>query len=418
MALSSIVRKIRMWGLKGILGYFRARLENRRWHRYFAKNSRLLKGEPVRGITVVGALSSQGSVHKSLRDFCYSLKDVGVPFQTFDLGRHEVPLADIQSILTPREEFRINKYTHLVEMLSSPVQNGLVPHRGRIVFWEFEDGIVEAYPTLVERSGDVLAMSDFNYEYYRSEFSGRRAVRKILYPLRLDVSQVHEKEICRARWGLKKDEFVVFYNFSYASGWNRKNPLSVVQTFAKAFRDDSQARLILKTASRSAYEENAEKVERCAREEGILDRVTFVDEYLSQAELYDLTNACDVYLSLHRSEGFGLGIAEAMMLGKAVVVTAYSAPLEFCNSENSILVPYEMVKVDCSDVPWYASASQWAEPNVDVAAAALKRLRMDPELLKKLGDNACRTLKDRFSLDNFLKSLLSYLDESSKEGAC
>lgn len=405
----SLYNKFKMWGWRGAMNYLGSRFHVWQEMNAFRKTA-LPRNSPVEtGITVVAALSSQGSVNKAMRDFCFSLKDIGVPFQVFDTGDHSVLPQDIEPILTPVSEFRINRFTHLCEMLSSNVPNGLVHCRGRIVFWEFESGLLEAYPTLVERPGDVLAMSDYNYSYFKTCISGRRKVYKILYPLRMDLSHVLPKSECRRKFDLSQDDFIVFYNFSYASGWNRKNAIGVVEAFAKAFTRVPGAVLVLKTAVKKGHEGRVGQLRQLAIRYGVENKIRFVDDFLSQDDVYNLTNACDVYLSLHRSEGFGLGIAEAMMLGKAVVVTGYSAPLEFCSDENSVLVPYRMVPVECSDVEWYSAAKEWAEPDVSYAASTLRKMFEDPQMVVSLGGRAQASIRERFSTEHFRKSIQDYL---------
>lgn len=410
MKITELVKKLKLYGLKGIVDFLKGRLWERKWHGYFSQNASRWHDESKRGITIVTKLSSQGSVYKVMRDLCFSLRDAGIPFQTLDLGEHEIPPEDMVSIVTPKSDFFITKYASLVEMLSSPVQDGLVRQRGRIVFWEFEDGVLDAYPNLINREGDIIAMSDFIYENLKKELNGKRRVYKVLYPLRLDVERVSQKAECRRKFGLEEKDFVVFYNFSYGSGWNRKNAVGALEAFAKAFRNMPEAKLVFKTAARKTHEDRARQLADHAEELGVSKQVVFVDDYMTQIDVYNLTNACDVYLSLHRSEGLGLGIAEAMILGKAVVVTGYSAPLEFCNERNSMLIPYKMIPVDCSDVPWYSSAKVWADADVNAASKALRKLYDNPTLRNELGAKAKAFVEDHFAIANFKRDINAYLD--------
>ncbi len=144
------------------------------------------------------------------------------------------------------------------------------------------------------------------------------------------------------------------------------------------------------------------------------ERVVFFDDYLTQRDVLNLTNACDVYLSLHRAEGFGLGIAEAMSLGKSVIVTDYSSTTEFCNAANSIPVGYKIVKMDESDNKLYSAAEKWAEPDVDEAAQALSRLYADPKLRAALGTAARESILAQYSVSNFRESVWAYLSEEGK----
>jgi len=400
---------LRRWGLKGVINKIRSEFRQKKRAKWFRRNAVAYPcTNPEPGFTIVASLSSTSALDKTMRDFCFSLRDAGVPFQTYDIGPNLVPEEDIRPILTPREEFRITRYTHLVEVWSSMVPKGLVPTHARILFWEFTDGLLEGLPSLERHPSDIIAMSDFNYDYFKRVFSDR-CVCKILYPLRIETEGVLDKLAARRAFGIPEDDFVVFYNFSFSSGWGRKNPLGAVRAFAQAFRDVPNARLVLKSLHKDEYSERVAELEQAASEGGVSGRVQFVDGYISQQSVFNLTNACDIYLSLHRAEGFGIGIAEAMSLAKPVVVTNYSAVTEFCQPDTACLVPYELVPGERNDLPWYSGVGKWAEPDITAAARALRRLYEDPKLRKNLGEHAREALNDRFSLARFKASVENYL---------
>lgn len=402
--------KLRIWGIRGAIDYIVRRYRDGRINRMFWNNARSYPcANPERGVTVVGPISDKGSLSKVLRDFCFSLKDAGIPFQTFDLGSNSVPGEDVVPILTKREDFRIAKYTHLVEMISSPVPDGIVKNRGRIVFWEFESGLEQGYPVLFERTGDIIGMSDFNYNYYRRAFQGRRNVRKILYPLRIEATPELSPPAARRRFQIPQGDFVVFYNFSYKSGIDRKNPEGAIRAFAGAFRGKSDTRMVLKTVASKEHPDRVRHLRNLVKSLGVEERVMFFDDYLTQRDVLNLTNACDVYLSLHRAEGFGLGIAEAMSLGKPVVVTDYSSTTEFCNAGNSIPVGYRIVRMQNTDNNLYNAAENWAEPNVEEAADALVDLYGDRDKRIRIGAVARGSIFNQYSISNFRKSVLEYL---------
>lgn len=402
--------KLKIWGIRGAIDYMVRRYRDGRINRMFWNNARSYPcANPERGVTVVGPISDKGSLSKVLRDFCFSLKDAGIPFQTFDLGSNSVPDEDVVPILTKREDFRIARYTHLVEMISSPVPDGIVRNRGRIVFWEFESGLEQGYPVLFERTGDIIGMSDFNYNYYRRAFRGRRNVRKILYPLRIEADPELSQAEARSRFRIPQDDFVVFYNFSYKSGIDRKNPEGAIRAFAKAFSDRQDARMVLKTVAANDFPNRVKLLRDLVASLGVEERVMFLDEYLTQRDVLNLTNACDVYLSLHRAEGFGLGIAEAMSLGKPVVVTDYSSTTEFCNADNSILIGYRLVKMQKTENNLYNAAEDWAEPDIEEAAKALACLYEDRERGARIGAAARESIFRQYSIDSFRQSVLEYL---------
>src|SRR5690606_26031032 len=119
-----------------------------------------------------------------------------------------------------------------------------------------------------------------------------------------------------------------------------------------------------------------------------------IDHNLSRAELVGLIEACDCYVSLHRSEGLGLTMAEAMLLGKPVIATGYSGNLEFMDRSNSLLVGYDLVPIG-RDIPPYPGDLLWAEPSCAEAAEAMCWVHEHPDEARALGERARRSAGER-----------------------
>ena len=404
----TIFRKLRVWGWRGVFSYLHRRREailNRKSILRAAQRHR--HGPSLEsGITFVAPLSLQYSNSKTVRDFAYALRAANIPFQTFDTNRTpEIPIEDYGPILTPLEEFNPRRFDHVVEMFQSPFPTGLVPHRARIAFWEGEDGLLEVFPYLAEPD-PVIAMSDFNFNYFRRALPATTPVFKITYPLPLDVSGFDAPKLVRARFGIPPNSFAVFYNFDLGS-WGRKNPEAAIRAFSKAFRNDSHTCLVFKLKWAERFKDRVTRLDVLARETGVRDRLVLVRDYLSRRELHGLTNACDVYFSPHRAEGFGIGIAEAMFLGKPVVATDWSATTEFVRPEHSLPVPYQ--KVPVRDGEYFTSMGFWAEIDVEAAAAELRRLRRNPALAANLGQKAHAFILSHFSSAVFRSDVKQFL---------
>lgn len=417
--LSFAWKKFRLFGVAGVLNYPRilwARYRRKRLFRDMAKRS--LDLCPRRGLSLVAAFSKNISLSKVMRDFLLSLHDAGIPFQALDWceddGESQIKDDRLCKLLTPIDKFSIRKYDHVVGMLSLPFvarELGLVG--ANVAFWEFESGFPDVYPELSNGGVPVIGMSDFNVSYFRSCFASGTPVYKILYPFRpYRRDMLDGPTDVRRRYGIVESDFVVFYNFDYISTYGRKNPEGALRAFAAAFRDEPNAKLVFKTMRASRSPEHVAYLKDLADELGIGDRYTTIDGFIPEKDVYGLTNAANVYLALHRGEGFGLPVLEAMSLGKAVVVTGYSAVLEFCNSDNSILVPYKMVPYsgEKKTGDFYGHVKEWAEPDVDAAARSLRKLYEDRELRERLGVNAQRFVADYFSIENFRQSVESFLE--------
>ncbi len=407
--LKNRVDQVRTWGLRGVVAYLRRLPHERAVARFLARNAAAHAGEtPARGITVVAPLSSSHSLSKAMRDFVVRLRGVGVPCQTFDTGLRDgrVASADYADLVTPRAEFDLLKYDHVVEMLTSPLPAGLPVKRCRVAFWEGEAGILKTFPYLVD-SDVVVAMSDFNAAYYRREFPPSVKIDKVVYPLLPVPSDLLPRAEARRRFGLDAAAFCVFFNFDARAG-ERKNAAGALRAFAAAFQDVASARLVLKVNGAKARPDALAALQNQAAALGVAGKLVLVTEYLSSCDLYSLTAACDAYLSLHRAEGFGLGMAEAMQLGVPVVATGYSANVEFCTDETSFLVPYKLVPVNGD--AFQAPMERWSEPDETAAARHLRALHENPQAGAVKAQAAKRFLAEHYGDVAFAQSVREFLE--------
>ena len=403
----TVVSKVKTWGWKGVRdAIYRAaerRIVGRRIARLVAQPPR----HPVeKGITLVADFTGQLGLSKTMRDFARMLRAAGIPFQVYDTRlKPEIPDEVYRDYLTPPGEFDFHRYTHVVELYRSLLPPSVREKKARIVFHESTSGLLAAAPYLDTTDG-IIGMSDFNVEYFRTELK-RSKVFKIVYPFFKPSGTLTPRNEIRARHGIASDDFVAFFNFDFGS-YHRKNPMGTIRAFGKAFRDTPDAKLVFKTMHARHALDRVEELQAIAREVGVGDRFVMINDYLSRAELNGLTNACDVYVSLHRAEGFGLGITEAMSLGRPAVVTDWSANTEFCNAGNSIPVPYRIVPIKPGE--YLECTKEWADADVDAAAAALRKLYDDPALRADLGRKAKAFIEDHFSVANFKRSVEAFLE--------
>lgn len=174
--------------------------------------------------------------------------------------------------------------------------------------------------------------------------------------------------------------------FDHNSIFDRKNPIAAITAFGTAFPDRDDVRLVIKTINGERHPGDRERLRLAAAED---DRIELIEEYLSADEVAKLFDSADAYLSLHRSEGFGLTVAEAMAHGLPVVATDYGGTAEFLTAETGWPVPYRMVAVGPGNEP-YPRDARWAEPDTDAAAAALREIAADPAAALRRGAVARR----------------------------
>jgi glycosyltransferase involved in cell wall biosynthesis len=178
----------------------------------------------------------------------------------------------------------------------------------------------------------------------------------------------------RSNFGLPEDAFLFLFMFDFHSFVERKNPFGLIEAFRRAFTASDNVGLVLKYCH-SEYAPELHEALTCAAEGA---QVYFVDAVLNRPQVNLLMSLVDAYASLHRSEGFGLTMAEAMALGKPVVATGYSGNTDFMRPSNSFLVDYELVQIDRDHGP-YRRGSVWANPDLEQAAKLLRLVVDDPE---------------------------------------
>jgi len=247
-------------------------------------------------------------------------------------------------------------------------------------------------------TGDaIVGMSDFNYGYYRRAFPAQ-PVFKIVYPFRFKLENATPRDALRRKYGIGADDFVVFFNFDFGS-YYRKNIPAAIRAFAKAFGNDANAKLLFKTKGAKHNPKQVKEMMAEVSAAGIESQFIHISHYLPQGDIDGLTGACDVYLSLHKAEGFGLGMAEAMSQGKPVVATNWSANTEFCRSDTAWCIPYKMTPILPHE--YMESMKEWVEADVDAAAAALREIRDNPQLAAERAARGKKFMEEHFSIANF-----------------
>lgn len=178
--------------------------------------------------------------------------------------------------------------------------------------------------------------------------------------------------------------FLFVFVFDYLSTVQRKNPVGLIEAFKRAFAPGEGPRLLIKTINGPLRPLAEEEVLWAAHGR---EDIHVIDRSLSGEELGGLMAACDCYISLHRAEGFGLTMAEAMAIGKPVIATGYSGNVDFMNAGNSYLVDYTIARVG-PECEIYPPDGDWAEPSVEHAAQLMRRVYEDPEGAARVGARA------------------------------
>lgn len=187
--------------------------------------------------------------------------------------------------------------------------------------------------------------------------------------------------------------------FDYWSTTERKNPLDVIKAFQLAFPRDTiseySVELYVKTSNSDKFPDEDALLKNISEND---PRICWIDNFLSHQEFDDLLISANAFVSLHRSEGFGLVIADAMALAIPVIATAYSGNLEFCLPDSYCAVPWEPRLIDYN-IGDYPAGSFWAQPHIPSAVAFMQQLVSDPEYAVEIGYRGRKSVQYRLSTE-------------------
>ena len=182
----------------------------------------------------------------------------------------------------------------------------------------------------------------------------------------------------------KNGPFKFLASFDACSDVERKNPQSVILAFQKAFGREDDVKLIIKVSNADRCGQNLSKLHELVSGQ---DNIDIISKNLSKDEYFSLMKNIDVYVSLHRGEGFGLNIQQAMAMCKPVIVTNYGGNTDFCLADNSIPIDFKIVPINFKESQ-YPHYTMWAEPDMQQASHAMRKLYSDTFFYEKIARNA------------------------------
>jgi glycosyltransferase involved in cell wall biosynthesis len=362
------------------------------------------------GFNVIGFLSSATGLGASARSSIGLIASLGDDMACADIdlneGRDLVGVERLPSACAPVSEigdlpfsinlFHFNPSDAMALVVRWREQTGVhVFDRFNCVvpFWELPRIPDHWVPALAGMDA-VLVPSRFVEDSIRAGFGDLALPPLVRYPQ--SVSPPADIRPDRARWlGPRDHTTTVLVTFDPLSDFERKNPWGAIAAFQRAFPDDDAVTLLVKVGNARAVSGSPgmRRLETLAHGD---PRVVLMRETLDREDLWNLYASCDIYLSLHRAEGLGLGPMEAMAVGKPVVATGWSGNMDFMDADNSVLVPFTLIPVaNVSHRSYKGCGDQrWADPDMDAAAAALRGLAASPELRARVGAKARSTIAE------------------------
>jgi glycosyltransferase involved in cell wall biosynthesis len=322
------------------------------------------------GVIVAGEIAGASGLAESARILHQVIADHGFSRGTLPLGLPgfvDMP----QTSLPPGPALLAVVNAPILPPALLRLGRGALKGRRVIGFWAWELPSVPAgWAEGAKFVHEIWAPSRFTAAAFEPLAPGR--VKIVPYPLAaIDLPA----EGSRADFGLDDDVFVVTTIFNLASSLVRKNPLGAIAAFKAAFGDRRDCLFVVKLSHVEAYPEDLALIRAAI---GAAPNIRLMTETIPEAKLRGLIRASDVVLSLHRAEGFGLVPATAMLLGRAVVATGWSGNMDFMAPDAAGLVPYKLIDAHDPRGTYELKGAQWAEPDVDAAAAGLRRLADDP----------------------------------------
>ena len=367
MARPSVIAVLQERGIRGLLMAIVRRLRggsHSRGHHHIHIDD---VSRNVRGVDVVGFFTAEHGVGEAARTLVSALRTTDIEISTINYTDTESRTEHL---------FVTDDVSRHHTLLMSINADQLVVARDRLGdhffdnryvigqwFWELETAPAwyePAWPIVNE----LWAPTRFIEEMLKKHAPSNVIIRHVPLPI---VPPRIDDSLTRPRWNLD-GRYMFLFVFDLMSIMKRKNPLGLISAYSKAFSETDGAQLVIKTMNGDKRSDDLALLLNAAT---LRSDITIINEVFTSTETSTLISLADCYVSLHRSEGLGLTLSEAMSLGKPVIATNYSGNTDFMADSNSFLIPWSRVSVG-EGAGGYDPTATWAEPNEDAAVEAMR----------------------------------------------
>jgi len=343
------------------------------------------------GANLLGYARGEFGIAENVRSYARALEQTAYPFLIFDL--------DVGSITRQRDRSMEEHFSNTLcyatnvfflnadqmHVARDVLGRNTFANRRNIGFWVWE---LETFPSEWRGAFDLVDEVWVPTSYVRDAVAACTDKPVLRMPKAIEFEA--PQGMGRTHFGLSQDEFVFLFSYDFNSFVSRKNPEAIIAAFRQAFADGTQrVRLLVKSTNGDQIPDKLATFQRSAADD---PRIEIRDGFLSRTEMFGLQNNIDCYVSLHRAEGFGLGMAECMYLGKPVIATGYSGNLDFMDSDNSLLVDYRMIPLRDGDYMCW-QGQHWADPDVAHAARLMRQVFDNRELARRVGAAAAISIR-------------------------
>lgn len=410
--LKKVLKKILpngiIYKLKDVINFF----NNKKMLKKHKTVKKYVKGKYPYGINLIGDIQAETGLGQSMRIIASILKANEIPFVIIQMNQpgnlkhnnHEWDNKISDKAIYGVNLIHINasEWAENYNMLSTEI----LDYRFNIAYWLWE---LETFPKkwqpCILTVDEIWAPSEFICRCLR-KYADDIDIRKVPYVIDIKEPVKYKRE----HFKLPEDKFLFLIMYDLKSISERKNPEGMIEAFKKAFSVDTanskDIGLVLKI--NHVDDENNLNIYK-QKLEGY-NNIYFITENLSREEVEALEAEVDVLISLHRSEGFGLPPAEAMYLGTPVISTNWSATTEFMDEKTACLVDYSMITLDKKIGP-YEKGNCWADADVGMAAAYIKRLYEDKAYYNDIRDKACKHIRECLNVNSIGNNIKEYLSK-------
>jgi glycosyltransferase involved in cell wall biosynthesis len=345
------------------------------------------------GVNIIGYLEAELGLGEIGRKLVLAAERAGIPTSTLSYRklahRQEHPFCARGDGGAPFDTNIICVNAGELRKLRRHMGADVVAGRYTIGVWFWE---LARFPEELHHAFDFVDEVWVASEFTRAAIAAETEKPVRIVPIPLEPGETPAAS--REELGLPEG-FLYLFSFDHFSILERKNPIGLIEAFKRAFASGEGPSLLIRSINGDRLPRSLERLRAAAADRA---DIRIVDGYLSSKEKDAVFAACDCYVSLHRSEGLGLTMAEAMAVAKPVIATGYSGNLTFMDEANSYLVRYGMIETPPGCEP-YPAGIEWADPDVDHAAELMRRVFERPEESKAVGERARADLRERCTLD-------------------
>ncbi len=347
----------------------------------------------LKGVNILGYFTTESGMGESARSLVKTIMNTNIPFS----------LNNSENTSSQKKDFELKKFfskenpynINIIVINGDRFRNSIrsqrenyLDERYTIAYWVWE---LESMP---EKWKNELPLIN---EFWVPSTFVKEALKKITHkpifivPHSISIKKTNNINI-RKILGIPSTSFMFLFVFDFFSYVERKNPEAIMEAFKKAFKKNENVILVIKSINKWFNKKAFHHLQSLAKSHNIL----FFDAYLEREKVNALIKTCDCYVSLHRSEGFGLTMAEAMAMGKPVIHTNYSGNTDFTTKDNSYGIKYKKVKI-LKNIGPYKKGNMWAKADINHAAKKMRYVFEHFNEAKRKGEQARKDIIKSYS---------------------